>query len=87
MWWYWNPKTKISQTKRHYFNKNKDINKIVVSLLLKKDTNILLATKMKKKTRPLCIFLPKMSAFRKEFDQTNYMSFLIKDDELLEKYN
>ena len=28
-----------------------------------------------------------MIAFRREFDQTNYMSFLIKDDELLEKYN
>ena len=28
-----------------------------------------------------------MSLFRKESDETNYMSFLIKDDELLEKYN
>ena len=26
-----------------------------------------------------------MSAFRKDFDKTKYMSFLIKDDELLEK--
>ena len=33
------------------------------------------------------IFLPKMSAYRKDFDETNYMSFLMKDDELLEKYN
>ena len=28
-----------------------------------------------------------MSAYRKEFDETKYMSFLIKGDELLEKYN
>ena len=29
-----------------------------------------------------------MSAYRKDFDETNYLSFLIKDDELLsEKYN
>ena len=28
-----------------------------------------------------------MSAYRRDFDETNYISFLIKDDELLEKYN
>ena len=28
-----------------------------------------------------------MSAYRKDFDETEYMSFLIKDDELLEKSN
>ena len=28
-----------------------------------------------------------MSAYRQEFDKTNYKSFLIKDDELLKKYN
>ena len=28
-----------------------------------------------------------MSAYRKDFDETKYISFLIKDDELLEKYN
>ena len=39
------------------------------------------------KNRPLCIFLPKMSAYRKYFDETKYMYFLIKDDKLLEKYN
>ena len=30
---------------------------------------------------------PKMSAYRRNFDETKYMSFLIKDDKLLEKYN
>ena len=28
-----------------------------------------------------------MSAYRKDFDETKYMLFLIKDDELLRKYN
>ena len=28
-----------------------------------------------------------MSACRRNFDETKYMSFLIKDDELLKKYN
>ena len=28
-----------------------------------------------------------MSAFRKDFDETKYISFLIKDDESLKKYN
>ena len=33
------------------------------------------------------MFLPKMSAYRRDFGETKYISFLIKDDELLEKYN
>ena len=37
--------------------------------------------------RPLCIFFPKMSANRRYFNETKYMPFLIKDDELLKKYN
>ena len=28
-----------------------------------------------------------MTAYRKDFEGTKFMSFLIKDDELLEKYN
>ena len=39
------------------------------------------------KNRPVCIFLAKMSAYRREFDETKYVSFLVKDYELLEKYN
>ena len=31
--------------------------------------------------------LAKMSAYRRDFDETKYMSFLTKNDELLEKYN
>ena len=61
--------------------------------MVKNDLNISLATKNAKKLqdakkiRPLCIFLPKMAAYRKDFDETKSMSFLIRDDELLEKYN
>ena len=36
---------------------------------------------------PLCISLSKISAYRRDFDETKNMSLLIKDDELLEKYN
>ena len=39
------------------------------------------------KNIPLCIFLPKMSAHRRDLDKTKCMSFLIKDEKLLEKYN
>ena len=40
-----------------------------------------------KKIKRLCIFLSNMSAYRKGFDETKYISFSIKDNELLEKYN
>ena len=36
---------------------------------------------------PLCILFTKTSACRKDFDETKYMPFFIKDNELLEKYN
>ena len=55
-----------------------------MSLFVKRDLNISLATKMIKKIKSLCIFLPKV---RRDFNETKYMSFLIKDDELLEKCN
>ena len=53
---------------------------------MKNDLNILLKTNMLK-IRLLCIFLPKMTTYRKDLDQTKYMSFMIKDDKILEKYN
>ena len=55
--------------------------------MVKKDLNILLVTKILKKIKTLCIFFPRMTAYRKDFDETKYISFLIKDDEFLEKYN
>ena len=53
---------------------------------MKRDLNISLATKMQK-IRPAYIFLPKLSAYRTDFHETKYMSFLMKDIELLEFYN
>ena len=35
---------------------------------------------------PLCILLPKMSAHRRDFDETKYMYFLIKDNEFAKKH-
>ena len=35
---------------------------------------------------PFCMF-PKLSAYRRDSDKTKYMYFLIKDNELLKKYN
>ena len=45
-------------------------------------------TKIKKslKIRPLCIKLPKMGQYVNSFKETKYMSFGIKKNELLEKY-
>ena len=62
-----------------------DINKIVVSYG-KKGFKYLIGCK-DAKIRPLCIFIPKMSAYRRNIDETKYISFLIKDNELLEKDN
>ena len=51
----------------------------------KKGLKYLIGYKEAKKIRPCCIVLTKMSAYRKDFDETKHLSFLIKDDKLLEK--
>ena len=62
-------KQKFHQYKRPISIKNIDINKTVesnkASLGEKKGFKYLIAYKDDKKIRPLCIFLPKMSAYRK----------------------
>ena len=83
-------KQKFHQYKRPISIKNIDINKIVVSNKVsfgKKGYKCYIGYKNAKKIRPLCIFLPKMSAYRRDFYENNYMYFLIKIDELLQKYN
>ena len=40
-----------------------------------------------KKVQLLSVMLPKISAYRRSLDETKFMSFLIKNDDLLEKYN
>ena len=63
---------------------NIDINKIVVFnkvfLFAKMDFKCFIGYKDAKKIRPLCIFLPKMSAYGRDFDKTKCMSFLRKDE-------
>ena len=49
----------------------------------KKDFKYFMDYKDAKKTRSLCIFFIKVSVYRKNFDEIKYMSFLIKDNELL----
>ena len=49
---------------------------LIGTLLVKKDLTISLATKMLK-NRPLCIFRPKMSAYKRDSDEAKYMSFLM----------
>ena len=69
---------------------NIDINKIVVSNKIsfgKNDFEYFIGYRDAKKIRHLCIFLQKMSAYKRDFDKTKCMSFLIKDEKLLEKYN
>ena len=62
---------------------NIDANKIVASnkmSLGKNDFEYFIGYKDAKKIRPLCIFLPKMSAYGRDFDKTKCMSFLMKDE-------
>ena len=55
--------------------------------MVKKHFKYFIGYKKNKKVRPLSIILPKMVAYRSDFDETEYMPFLIKDDKLLEKYD
>ena len=55
--------------------------------MVKKGFKFFIGYKDAKKIRPLCILLPRMSAYRKDFDETKSMSFSIKDDELLKRHN
>ena len=66
--------------------KNIDTNKTVVSNKVsfgKKGFKYFIDYKDAKGIRPLCIFLPKMSAYKKVFNEPKYTCFLIKDDEFL----
>ena len=82
-------KEKFQQHKRLIsIKKNININKIVLSNKVsfgQKGFKCFIGFKDSAKMKPLCIFLPKMSAYRKDCDETKYVSFLIKDDKLLGK--
>ena len=55
---------------------NIGINKIVVSNMVsfgKKNFKYLIGYKDANKNRSFCIFLPKMSSYRRDFDETKYI--------------
>ena len=82
--------TKVFSTNFTYFNKNIDINKIVVSnkvYICKNGFKYFIDYKDIKKTRPWWIFLSKRNALRKETDETKYMPLLTKDAELFVQYD
>ena len=74
---------KIGDTEKHKFHYHKDliliddadINKILVSnkvLFGKKGFNFFIDYKDDEKAKPLCIMHPKMSRYRKNFNETKY---------------
>ena len=70
--------------------KNIDINKVAVFNKIsvdKKGFKYFVSYKEAKRNRSLSIFLPKMIAYGRDFNRTKYMYFLIKDHELIERYN
>ena len=85
-----------TDVEKHKFHQHKNpisifdinIDRIEVSnkIAFGKKAFIIFGTKMVKKVRALRVMLRKMRAYRKDFDETRYMSILIKNDELLEKY-
>ena len=66
------------------------IKKIVVSNKVSLGKNVFryfIGYKDAKKFNLYAYLFQKMSAYRRDVDETNYISFLVKNDELLEKYN
>ena len=69
---------------------NININKIIVSNNIsfdKKGLKYFIVYKDSKNIGPSCVFLPNMGTCKRDFDKTKCMSFLIKDEKLLEKCN
>ena len=83
------PKQNFYCHKRPVSIKNVDIDIIVVSKapLGKRRFKYFISYEDVKKIIPLYAFLPKITAYRKEFDETKYLSFFIKDGKELERYN
>ena len=68
---------------KKFISKLNIINKILVSNEVsfgKKGFKYFIGYKDAKKIRPVCIFLIKVSVYRRYFDETKYVSFFIKDD-------
>ena len=66
-----------------------DINKIVVSNKFpfgKQDFKYFIGYKDIKEIRPLCIFFPEMSIFKRYSDKTKCVHFTIEDEKKFDKY-
>ena len=89
VWWY-------SNLKKYKFHENKsaisindiDINKIVVSnkFPFSKQDFIYCIIGYKNDKNQTCIFFPKVSAYGIDFDETECMYFMIKEENVLDKY-
>ena len=82
-------KHKVYQNKNPVLMYDVDIHKIVVSSKFpfsKKGFKCFLGYEETRKIRLLCIILPKMSTYGRDFDETKYMFFFIKNADLLEEY-
>ena len=74
-------KHKFHQYKSAIWINKKDISKIVLLNRVpfgKKDFKYFIGYEEGKKVRFLCIILPKMSPYRRDFDETDYISLLKK---------
>ena len=47
-------------------------------LLVKKGCKYFIGYKSAKKIKPLCVFVRKMTAYRKDFDEAKFVCFLLK---------
>ena len=68
---------------------NIGINKIVVSNKFsfgKEDFKYFIGYKDNKEIRPLCIFFPEMSIYKRYSDKTKCMYFMIKDEKNFDTY-
>ena len=66
-----------------------DINEIVVSNKFpfgKQDFKYFIGYKNNKEFRAFCIFFPEMSIYKRYFDKTKCMYFMIKDEKNFDKY-
>ena len=80
----------ISTRRKKYYQNKKNIKKLKVLIylffLVGEGGGERGYENSQEKVVSLCIMLPIMIAYRGDFDETKYMSFLIKVNELLEKY-
>ena len=79
---------KFNQHKSHILINDIDINKIVVSNkppFGKEGFKYFIGYTDAKEIRPLCIFFLEMRAYRRDFDDTECISFFIKDGQIFRK--